>query len=516
MLPSHKSSLFLILLFAALCFHIATLPRYPAVFVDEAWLVSRAWAWLQTGINFGPLDAGVFDKQLDGYGTFYPIIPTLLISVFLHLFGVAVPWLRLLPLLFGLGLLVASFSIAYQFSGSKRCGLIAAILVATSHSFLISAHLIRYDIFVAALGYSAVAISMIGWRRKSSSLFFVAGLMIALAFEVHMNAVLFGPLIFIILLAQGGWRIVTSPQLGGLILGGLCGLGMYILVHVVRYPATFLAMGKGFAITHLPPLFSPGLEEFWNSIDEMGRYWIYLTSGRIVITVLAAGTLYRSKFQNSKILFLTLIVGLIAFSLMIRNKMFYYAILIAPLSDIFLAVWIQEMSRADIQLSFWLKRMKAFGISTLIATCGIPVYLVFSSPSPEDLELIGTRIKQTIPANASIMGPQTYWFELYEYPYLSWQQILIHRLFHSNHSIDTALDALRPDILIIDDDLRQYILPNQIEGPRSSFERYTRVRGLSKEELDSFLSRHADLVDNFISATYGRIQIYSIHWNVTK
>jgi 4-amino-4-deoxy-L-arabinose transferase-like glycosyltransferase len=471
---------------------------------------------LQTGINFGALDAGVFDKQLDGYGTFYPIIPTLLISVFVHWFGLAVTWLRLLSLLFGLGLLAASFSVAYQFSGSKRCGLIAVLLVATSHAFLISAHLIRYDIFVAALGYGAIAISIRGWRRKSSSLLFVAGLLIGLAFEIHMNAVLFLPLILIILLAEGGWRIVRSPQFGGLVLGGLFGLGLYTLVHVIQYPATFFAMAKGFTLTHLPPLFSPGLDQFWSSIDEMARYWIYLTSGRIVIIALVAGTLYRMRFENTKILFLSLIIGLIVFSLLIRNKMFYYAILVGPLLDIFLAVWIYEISRGDIQLSFWSKRIKALGISILIATCGVPLYLVFSSSPPEDLKSIGNRIKQTVPVKAYIMGPQTYWFELYEHRYLSWQQILIHAVLNPNSSIDTALNALRPDFLLIDDDMRQYILSKHVDRPRSSFERYTRIRGLSKEELDSFLNRHSDLVDSFTSTTYGRIQLYSMHWNTSK
>jgi hypothetical protein len=202
--------------------------------------------------------------------------------------------------------------------------------------------------------------------------------------------------------------------------------------------------------------------------------------------------------------------------LLIRNKMFYYAILLGPLLDIFLAVWIYEINRGDTQLSFWSKRIKALGISTLVATCGVPLYLVFSSPPPEDLKSIGNRIKQNIPLKASIMGPQTYWFELYEHRYLSWQQILVHAVLNPNSSIDTALNALRPDFLLIDDDMRQYILPEQIEGPRSGFERYTRTRALSKKELDSFLNRHADLVDSFISRTYGRIQVYSIHWNASK
>jgi hypothetical protein len=506
---------FLLIIIGVAVFHVASLTYFPPVFVDEAWLVSRASAWLNTGINFGPLDAGVFDKKLEGYGTFYPIIPTLLLSVFIHWFGLTVNWLRLLPLLCGFGLLVATFSIANQISFSRRSGLVAVLLVSTSHSFLVSAHLIRYDIFVAALGYGAIAVVIAGCRRHSSSLFLVAGLMMSLAFEVHVNAAIFGPIILTLMVAQCGWSILGSRQFGVFAFGVFIGLVTYLWMHVAQHPTTFFTMGKVFTLTHSPPILSASLIQPWSFLRITGGYWIYLTSGRILITALAAVTLYRAKCESSKVLFLTLVFGLIAFSLLIRNRMFYYAILIGPLSDIFLAVWIHEISRKNVELGFWLKRAKAFGIATLIVTLAVPVFIVFSTPQPGDLELIGTRVKRFVPSNATIMGPPTYWFELHGHPYLSWVQILAHRLFDSSSSIDTALDVLRPDFLIIDDDMRQYILSDRSEVPRSGFDRYIWDRRLTKEELDSFLARRAELVDSFVTPTYGAIQIYSIHWGHT-
>jgi hypothetical protein len=515
-MPDRNSLLLFVIIIGVALFHVASLNRSPPLFIDEAWLVSRAWAWLNTGINFGPLDAGVFDKNLEGYGTFYPTIPTLLLSVFIHWFGLTANWLRLLPLLCGFGLLVAIFSIASQISFSRRCGLVAVLLVSTSHSFLISSHLIRYDIFVAALSYGAIAVVIAGCRRHSSTLFLVAGLMMSLAFEVHANTVIFGPIILTLLVAQCGWSILWSRQFGAFTFGVFIGLVAYFWMHVAQHPTTFFTMGKAFALSHAPPLLSTSLMQPWSFLRITGGYWIYLTSGRILITALAAVTFYRAKCENSKILFLTLVFGLIAFSLLIRNRMFYYAILIGPLSDIFLAVWIHEISRKNVELGFWLKRAKAFGIATLIVTLGVPVFLAFSTPQPGDLELIGTRVKRFVPSTASIMGPPTYWFELHEHRYLSWMQIMVHRLFDSSSSIDAALDVLRPDFLIIDDDMRQYILPDNSEVPRSGYDRYTWERRLAKDELDSFLARRAELVDSFVTPTYGAIQIYSIHWNTSN
>ena len=102
---------------------------------------------------------------LEGYGTFYPIIPTLLISVFINWFGLAVSSLRFLPLACGFGLLAASYFIAYQFARWLACGLIAGLFGCHIPFVFYFAHLIRYDIIVA-LAYGSLAISIAGVRRR--------------------------------------------------------------------------------------------------------------------------------------------------------------------------------------------------------------------------------------------------------------------------------------------------------------------------------------------------------------
>ena len=251
----------------------------------------------------------------------------------------------------------------------------------------------------------------------------------------------------------------------------------------------------------------------WNFISAIGGFWIYLTSGRILIAALAAATLYWAHCKNSKILFLMLVFGLIAFSLLIRNLIAYYAILIAPLSDIFLAVWIHEMSREKVTRGFWLKRAQVIGTSTLIVTLFVPAFIVFPAPPAGDLKAIGHHIRKIIPREASIMGSPTYWFELYGHPYLSWIQIVLHRFLNSSSTVDRALNDLRPDFLIIDGDMRQFIVSDRSEAPRTGLEHYQRQRSISKEQLDDFLKRRAELIDRFVSPTYGAIELYSIHWD---
>src|SRR3954463_4336263 len=56
-----------------------SLLRTPAPFIDEVWFANRAWAFLQTGRNFGTLDQGVWD-HFDGYWTYFPWLPSVFVA----------------------------------------------------------------------------------------------------------------------------------------------------------------------------------------------------------------------------------------------------------------------------------------------------------------------------------------------------------------------------------------------------------------------------------------------------
>src|SRR5919199_920282 len=73
---------------AASVLHLLTLARTPEVFVDEGWYASRAWGLLQTGRNFGPLDAGVWE-HFDGYWTFAPWLGTWIQAQAVRLLGLS-------------------------------------------------------------------------------------------------------------------------------------------------------------------------------------------------------------------------------------------------------------------------------------------------------------------------------------------------------------------------------------------------------------------------------------------
>lgn len=501
-----------VVLVVVLLFHALFLPRFPPVFVDEAIMASRAWAWLQTGLNFGPLDAGVFEKRFDGYWTFHPLIPTWIHAAFIQCCGLSVISLRAASLLAGALLLIAVYSIAYQISGFQRCGFIAALLVGTSFTFLISSHLVRYDIFVATFGFAAIAFYLFGRRRNLAFFSFLAGILIGLAFEIHVNAAIHGPVLLALYLADDGLAFVRCRSFWAFSGGVTVALGWYLWLHVLRYPEAYLGIGQAFAGTHSPPLFSGDFSLMLTSLLEMGPQLLRFTGSRILVTVIAVVILWRTQCTSLSKPTLLLLISISTFGLLIGNKMHYYFILVTPFVEIAFAVWVHQMLYEYRSTTLGFKLAKTLTYSTLGVSLALIFLAVRSTPPPGDLQLIANRIKRVLPGDGSIMGSQTYWFDLYQYSYLSWQQILAYRRYEVNSTFDDAMKALRPDVLVIDDHMRLFITRDISEIPRSGFDRYIWDRRLEKRDVDAFLKRHAALQDRFSTATYGIIEIYSLRW----
>lgn len=515
------------LIVTILIFHLWTLRHYPPAFVDEAWMASRAWAWLNTGLNVGPLDGIVFSK-LDGYWTVPPLLATLLHATTIRLFGLSVTSLRLVSLLFGMGLLVAVYFISRECRLSRRGSLISVLLVATSYPFLSSAHLVRPDIFVAALCYTAIALYLVGRSRQHPLIFSLsAGMLIAVAFEIHPNAAVFGPVIVALYFVDDGWRFVQRRCFWAFVGGTCIGLAGYVWLHVLPNPQTYFAvMMSAYQSTHTPPVASGHLTAILDSLLGLERYLRLGTFTRIFGTLVAALLLwYESATRRTRPLAM-LIVSIVTFSLLVKRRPPYYLILIIPFADIVLSAWIDQGLRTSRKSAFWwlkgeesrifseiaasLSRFlgKALVYAFIIASLILGLSSVLGTPPPGDLGLVANHIKQVTPEGGLVMAPHIYWFRLHQYPYRTWQQIRAYRRWNPGSTLDDAMRAMRPDIFVIDGQSRKFIVDDEPDVPQ-----WIRERSLPKQEVDTFLARRGKLEDRFETATHGTIEIFSIHWD---
>src|SRR5688572_7145683 len=134
----------LLLTFLLFTLHAFSLKDFPPVFVDEAFLISRGWSWLETGLNYGELDSGVFEKRFDGYWTFHPLIPTTFHGFFIYIFGLDLGLLRLSSFICGAALAASVFFISRNLGMCVHSAFVSVLLLTTSYPFLVSAHLVRY------------------------------------------------------------------------------------------------------------------------------------------------------------------------------------------------------------------------------------------------------------------------------------------------------------------------------------------------------------------------------------
>lgn len=218
--------------------HVWSLMRYPPPFCDEAWLISRAWAFIQTGRAFGPLDAGIADR-FEGYWVVNQWLITVVQSLVLRLSSTPSLLLaRGLSLLWGTVLLAANYGIAHRLGG-RNLAWGSTLLLALSPSFFFSAHQARYDIMAAALGYGAFTL-VLNNRAGRFRTDLLAGVLVGLAVETHLNSLIFVPAILAWYLVNHGWQCIRKAQFWGWVTGGVIGGVFYLVLHVLPYPQTFL------------------------------------------------------------------------------------------------------------------------------------------------------------------------------------------------------------------------------------------------------------------------------------
>jgi 4-amino-4-deoxy-L-arabinose transferase-like glycosyltransferase len=489
---------------AVLGLHLFSLTRTPPAFNDEAWFTSHAWGLLQTGRPFGPLDRGVFE-ELDGHWSYFSWLHAGLVAPLVFLFGPSLVAGRLTALLFGLLLLAAVWAIARRLDG-KATALVAVGLVALSNAFRYSSHLGRPDIVVAALGFGAIALCLGDADRRRPLRSLLAGLAIGLGFEMHPNALLYGPVVVALLALDHGPRLLASRRLWAFAGGAGLGLLVFAGLHLVRHAETYLAIVRlTFGTTKTPPLLDPGL---W--ARSAAETVVMLLVWNVILTpLLLAGAivLARRGDGGARRLLATLAVLVAGFLALVSYKPGYYAILITPAAELVLAAFLVECAR-------WWRRGGAIRRLPAAAAWGATAIAIgafglapLSGNMLDDYQASTAALRRALPAGSVVMGEPKYWFGLTDYPYFAWQQLTYYRAYDRGSSLETAIGYHRPDYLLVDAEMDW-----QITDEPGRLEPWAQLQHLPKIEWEGFLRRRATLTAVVPSSLYGEIRVYRIRW----
>jgi hypothetical protein len=480
--------------------HAWSLMRFPAPFVDEAWLASRAWGFVQTGRAFGVLDAGVFDR-FEGYWTFFPWLSVVIQSLALR-FSPAPTLLavRVVSLIFGGVLLGAVYSIANS-RGGWKLGFLSVGLVSLSWPFFYSAHLARTDVIAAALGFMGIAFYLSN-RSSRWWMGLLSGLCVALAFEVHPHSAIYGPAIVGLYFLHRRWSLFRQIHFWGFVVGVTTGLTFYAGLHILPYPQTYLALNQLiFGPTHVPPILTFDLRELGLAFYYSGLLLIVTYYFTLPVAVWAIVVLFRRRSEADKALLV--IVGMLvaAITLLARNKPLYYAILFSPAIDLVVAaflLWLFEKWQGRIR--DYIARILALGLC--VGTVGMNLSML-TADSSRVYTSMQDRVVKAVRPGESILGFQLFWFGLYDHVYYPREALIYYQRYAPGSTVEDAMREFRPDVFVI--------VGQGLASDKPGDTPYSKHLWLSRPELEAFLSQYAYLVDDFDSGG-GRVRVYRIVW----
>ena len=197
-------------------FHLATLVKFPIVFVDEPWFSNAAWNWLKTGNNTDTISA---PSQLK---VIWPYLGNLPLRLSFAMLGLGLFQARLTSWLFGGILLLLTLFVGRK-CYSLLTGSIAALLLSLSSPFAQASHYARPDIMLAAFIMAAFLLMLNAFEKEQWWSHMAAGLLLGIGQDIHQNAMFFAAGLgilyiynyrFSILRRRGFWLFIAGCALG--------------------------------------------------------------------------------------------------------------------------------------------------------------------------------------------------------------------------------------------------------------------------------------------------------------
>jgi hypothetical protein len=498
-----------VLLFAAagvviLILHIGTLLRYPKLHVDEVWLISRAWAFIQSGHQFGQLDSGPV-QQFDGYWIVNQWFITALQSLALR-FSPAPALLpvRILALLLGLCLLGINYWMVFHLGG-HRLAAISTLLLESSWAFFYTAHMARYDILAAVLGYAALAMLIVDDRDRFI-MGALSGFLAGMAIETHLNCLIFIPALGVIFLVESGWHFFTRRSFWGLCTGLLAGGIYYLSLRVLPNPDTYskinaILVGQ----PYVPPLLSFNLDVILNGLLYGG---LLLVTGVLALVVpgicAIPGLVHKPTKAKLKILWVNVCLFL-GLALIIPNKSPQYSILLTPAFLWLAALFLQEHFQQAWQATIKNYAGRAIILGALFGSFVFNVLQLVPDNYQNYLKA-QQQVNLSIKPGDVVIGNQWFWLGLPDHRYYSWELLPVYPRFYPDATLSDIFEAYKPDIFIVDTSLTELIRDDIVPN---TFWYYQHI---PRKAFYEYLDKHARLINTISSDLYGEIWIYRFTW----
>jgi len=164
---------------------LATLTKYPPVFIDEPWFSNASGTWLTSGVNFDAIHAGALDQF--GYEWVMRLcVGQLPWLICFKAFGLGFFQARLTSWFFGCCLLLATWHVGTRLYG-RLTGALAIFLLSASPAFIQASHYARQDIMLAFVGMLVFGLSRYALLKISWWGHLLVGLLAGGSIDIHQN-----------------------------------------------------------------------------------------------------------------------------------------------------------------------------------------------------------------------------------------------------------------------------------------------------------------------------------------
>jgi len=509
---------------AYLALSLDHLTVFPPVGEDEPWIAAAPYKLATQGVYGSDLFAGYYGVDEHNY-QHMPLYPLLQAGVF-KVFGVGVLQMRLLPVAFGLSLLLVVLLVGRQ-SGDVRVGALAIVLMlglrvaagddGTGILLLDRARINRYDIAVPVFGLLALWAFNRATLETSGPWYLATGVLTGMSSLSHLFGA-FWLLLFLGLLLHRYAAGLSTARAALLVASGFVSTWLPWAAYVVSGWSDFVGQMR-FVLPRLD-VFNPSfyvsnvlhgggpisLDWAMQTVRELplGRpgTWTMLL-GVPLAFVVTAWRARGGRHPAAWTLALASLAQLVMFVTLLKVKTNNYMIGIWPLGALLLAwlgVWLWDRrNRAVRILLLILLSLVLFEGGARVAHARTVARLAI----PYDW--FASEIARCIPAGSLVLGLQHYWLGLRQYPYRTWLMPANYAnplYYHAPLPLDEALERINPDVILIDRYMATFF--ESASNPDHPFHHVS-------TGFTAFVSRRrAEPICVILNRTYGAMTIYRV------
>jgi len=392
-----------------LIFSVLTLTDYPRYYTDEGWNLNKSWSSAAAGPLYSPsitLGLHGVPQRIGAEPIWWPA------GLWLKAVGLGLWQGRFFSWLCG-ALMTAFLYRAALTLYDRRTAALAALFAWCSVLMLFTSHYVRQEVILNLV--IAIALYLHARLERKFRLWtaILLGLLLALAVDIHPNAFIYCFAFGTYYLGRALWQRRIDRRLIGLAVGGIFGLLIFLMAHVISDPDAFLKAARFYDSISFQTLSSTPFDLILNRVTSVLnhlRVWYALSLVEASLLAFSAFVILISLRRHvpvSRDHAVVILFGLALLGWMILGtyRAVSYSANLLPLGALIVGIGLarlfQEINRTFV--------MSAICLAAVAGSSAQQVFVSNSADFNRRFENCLTTLQARLPDSGMIAGEQLFW-----------------------------------------------------------------------------------------------------------